>query len=57
MEWFEMDEYAEASSGKVRRALSAGEAADLAETVRSYIEKRLYIKAKKLMLAFGIRSV
>jgi nicotinic acid mononucleotide adenylyltransferase len=40
VEWFDMDEYAEASSGKVRRALKVGEAADLHEAVRRYIEEK-----------------
>ena len=41
--WFEAGEYADVSSGRVKRALAAGEPADLPEAVRIYItEKALY---------------
>ena len=43
VQWFEMDDYVEASSGKVKRALAAGEPPDLPEPVRIYIaETALY---------------
>lgn len=44
VEWFEMDEYAEVSSGQVKRALLAGQLAELPDAVRNYIEEKALYK-------------